>query len=59
MLPRAWKVPHIFWAFVTVPMLTPVRLPLKVPFSDLEPLIKPKNKSVSEYCFFLMRNELK
>jgi len=51
MLPRAWKVPHTFWAFVTVPMLTPVRLPLKEPFSVVEQL-----KSVSKYCFILLRN---
>ena len=34
MLPRAWKLLQIFWDSVTVPTVTPVRLPLILPFPD-------------------------
>lgn len=34
MSPSAWKLLHIFWVCVTVPMLIPVRLPLNFPVSD-------------------------
>ena len=32
MFPSAWKVLQIFWDSVTVPIVTPVRLPLILPF---------------------------